>query len=47
MPQRNLLIITLSAVVSLACYYKAERNRDAVIVAEALHTIEQNYFEEI
>ncbi len=47
MPQRNLVIITLSALISLACYYKAERNRDAVVIAEAMHTIEQNYFEEI
>ncbi len=47
MPLRNLVAIMLAAVLSLACYEKASRNRYAAVVASAMQTIEDNYFEEV
>ncbi len=47
MPPRNLTIILVSAVVSLACYFKTERNRDAVELASAIQIIKDNYVEEV
>lgn len=47
MPLRNLVIILVTAVVSLACYEKVQRNRYAVIVAETMQTVKNNYYEEV
>jgi carboxyl-terminal processing protease len=47
MPLRNLLVIFLSAAVSLACYEKAQRNRYASTLTEAMRLIDQNYVEEV
>ena len=41
MPLRNLLIIAIAAILSMACYSVAARNRYANIFAEALNVVEQ------
>ena len=41
MPLRNLLIIAIAAILSVACYSVAARNRYANIFAEALNVVEQ------
>ena len=43
MPPRNLLVIFLTALLSVACYQKAQRNRYAAIVAEGMQIIGHNY----
>ncbi len=47
MPARNLLIITLAAVLSWACYQKMQRTRYAGEVASAMHIIRESYVEEV
>jgi carboxyl-terminal processing protease len=47
MPLRNLLVIFLSAIISLACYLRADRNRYASTLAEAMNLISFNYLEEV
>lgn len=47
MPLRNLVIIVVAAVISLTCYYKAERDQYVSTINEALHIISQNYVEEV
>lgn len=47
MPVRNLLIIMLSAIVSMACYAKAQRNRFAATITEAMHIISSQFIEEV
>ena len=47
MPVRNLVVILVSAVVSLICYEKTQRNRYAVTFSEAMHIIEQYYVDEV
>lgn len=47
MPLQNLIVIILASAVSLACYMKTERNRDAAVIAEAMHRIEENFFDDI
>lgn len=47
MPLRNLVIVLLTAVVSIACYVNVQRNRYAAIVAETMQTVEKNYYEEV
>ena len=41
MPLRNLLIIFIAGILSVACYSVAARNRYANIFAEALNVVEQ------
>lgn len=41
MPLRNLLIIAIAAILSVACYSVSARNRYANIFAEALNVVEQ------
>ena len=45
MPQRNLAVIILAAVVSLVCYEKAQRNRYAVVFADAMNQISTRYID--
>lgn len=47
MPPRNLLVIGLSAVISLACYAKTMRDRDAAVIYSALQVIDQTYYEPV
>ncbi len=47
MPLRNLILITLTIVLSYACYHRADRNRYASPVAEAMDVITQNYLEDV
>jgi carboxyl-terminal processing protease len=47
MPQRNVTIIFLTAVVSVVCYQKAIRNRFAGALAEALSQISRYYVEPV
>ncbi len=47
MPMRNLATITIATIVSLLCYLKIERNRDAAIIAEAMHIIEEEFYEDV
>ncbi|HJN08384.1 MAG TPA: S41 family peptidase [Pirellulaceae bacterium] len=47
MPLRNLTVIFVTAVFSLICYQKAEHNRHASSVAEAMQLIEDFYVEEV
>ena len=47
MPLRNLTVIFVMAVFSLVCYQKAEHNRYASSVAEAMRLVEDFYVEEV
>jgi carboxyl-terminal processing protease len=47
MPVRNLLIITIAAIASMACYEQAQRNRYASGITEAMNLIASNYVEEV
>lgn len=47
MPVRNLVALFLAAVLSLMCYVKADRNRYAVTVSEAMNLITFNYLEDV
>lgn len=47
MPMRNLTVIFVTAVFSLICYQKAEHNRFASSVAEAMRLVEDYYVEEV
>lgn len=47
MPLRNLSIIILAAIVSLACYVRAARNRYVGTLAEAMNIISQEYVDEV
>ncbi len=47
MPLRNLLIIIVSAVISLACYEKAEHNRYAAVFSDAMQIIEGKSLERV
>ncbi len=46
-PSRNLLILFLAAVVSLACYTEAEHGRYLAVLADAMGLIEDNYLEPV
>ena len=46
MPPRNLLIIALSIVVSLACYSAASKNKYANLFAEVIDVIDRQYLDE-
>ncbi len=47
MPLRNLTVIFVTAVFSLVCYQKAEHNRYASSIAEAMRLVEEFYVEEV
>lgn len=47
MPMRNLATILIVAVLSLACYAKATRNRYASMISLAMSVIEDNYLEPV
>jgi carboxyl-terminal processing protease len=47
MSRRNLLIIFLVSAVSLLCHQRADRNRYASTLAEAMHLIDRRYVEEV
>ncbi len=47
MPLRNLTVIFVTAVFSMICYQKAEHNRYASSVAEAMRLVEDFYVEEV
>jgi len=47
MPARNLLVLCLAAIISLACYHRASHNRYAVAVADAIGQIDANFVEPI
>jgi carboxyl-terminal processing protease len=47
MPVRNLVALFLAAVLSLMCHVKADRNRYAVTVSEAMDLISFNYLEDV
>lgn len=47
MPLRNLLTIFLASIVSLACYWKADRNRYASALAKAMNVIDAHYLDEV
>ncbi|MCA9121884.1 MAG: S41 family peptidase [Planctomycetaceae bacterium] len=47
MPPRNLTIIFFAAILSLVCYHKAERNRYATGVAEAMELVSEYYVEDV
>ena len=41
------IIIILAAMISLACYEKAERNRYAATITQAMELVAANYVDEI
>jgi carboxyl-terminal processing protease len=47
MPPRNVLIILTTAIISLACHLKAERNRYSAQLGEAMKMIEDLYVEDV
>ncbi len=47
MPSRNLWVILVASLVSVACYAKAERNRYVATLAEAMALIANNYVEPV
>lgn len=47
MPPRNLTIIFLAAIMSLICYHKAERNRYASGIADAMDLVSEYYVDEV
>jgi len=47
MPPRNLTVIFFAAILSLICYHKAERNRYASGVADAMELVSEYYVEEV
>jgi carboxyl-terminal processing protease len=47
MPLRNLTVLFLASVVSLACYLRADRNRYAWTLGQAMNVVTSNYLEEV
>ena len=47
MPLRNLTMIFVAAVISLICYQKAEHNRYASSISEAMRLVDDFYVEEV
>ena len=47
MPLRNLLVISLATIVSIACFATASKNRYANLFAEALHLVETQALHEV
>lgn len=47
MPFRNVLIIAIAGIVSIACYFKAQRNPLAAVIDQAMDEIADNYVDEV
>jgi carboxyl-terminal processing protease len=47
MPPRNMVFIMVTAMISFACYLKAERNRYASQLAEAIDVVSKLYVEDV
>jgi carboxyl-terminal processing protease len=47
MPLRNLTVILLTFVLSLACYQKAQKNRYASVIGDAMEMVDLHYIEEV
>jgi carboxyl-terminal processing protease len=47
MPLRNLSIIVLAFLISLACYLRAARNRYVATITEAMNIVSQEYVDEV
>lgn len=47
MPLRNLILIAVTAIISLLCYEKAERNRYSSVLTEMMGVVERNYIEPV
>jgi len=47
MPSRNLTIILLASMISLVCYFKAERSRHAAGIAEAINMVSEYYVDKV
>jgi carboxyl-terminal processing protease len=47
MPLRNLTVLFLASVISLACYSRADRNRYSATLAQAMNVVTSNYLEEV
>src|SRR6476620_7775822 len=47
MPQRNLIVIMLAALLSMACYVRASRNRYVSTLTEAMNIISSEYVDEV
>ena len=47
MPQRNFIVIVLTALASVICYTYADRTRYAAVFAHALNEIQANYDEDV
>ncbi|NLF67888.1 MAG: S41 family peptidase [Candidatus Anammoximicrobium sp.] len=47
MPLRNLLVLFLAAILALLCHVKADRNRYASTVSEAMDLITYHYLEDV
>ena len=47
MPLRNLLVLFVAAIVSLACYQRAARNRYVGTLAEAMNLIDDYYVDPV
>lgn len=47
MPSRNLTILLLAALLALACYQRAARNRFAATFAQAMNLITSDYVDEV
>ena len=47
MPLRNLILIAVTAVISLLCYEQADRNRYASMLTEIMTVVERNYLKPV
>lgn len=47
MPQRNLMLILITSVISLLCYEQADRNRYASMLTEIMSVVERNYIKPV
>ncbi|MCI0357020.1 MAG: S41 family peptidase [Planctomycetaceae bacterium] len=47
MPRRNLIVLLLAALVSLACYWRASRNRFGDTFSQAMNIVVQDYVDEV
>ena len=47
MSRRNLRIILVAAILSLACYHHPARNRYVALLAESMNHITEDYYKEV
>jgi C-terminal peptidase (prc) len=47
MPRRNLIVLLLAALVSLACYARASRNRYSDTFSQAMNIVTRDYVDEV